>query len=228
MSRLIPLGPEIWSITWSFKINTIPVSTRMTVVRLESKKLWLHSPIPLDAGLRAELLALGEVSAIVAPNKVHHLFLASCAAAFPNAVVYGAPGLIEKLPELPIQCALTHRPPLDWEAQLDQVFIEGIPFANETLWFHRLSNTLIVTDLVQFWSGDLAWQARLYAQLTGVRKRVNIPYTVRCLVRDRKAVRRSVERILEWPFQRIVMAHNAVIESDAQAQMHQALASFLR
>ena len=227
MSRLIPLGPEIWHVTHHFRVGWMPVSTRMTVVRLDKQRLWLHSPIPLDSALCSELSSLGEVCAIVAPNKMHHLFLAACATAFPGAAVYGAPGLAKKRPELPAMNELTWRAERDWEGQLDQLFIEGIPLANETVWFHRLSSTLIVTDLVQFWAGDLARSAKWYAYLTGVRSELAVPYTVRALVRDRQALRRSAGRILEWPIQRIVMAHNAVIDIDALARMDHALAPLI-
>jgi hypothetical protein len=122
---------------------------------------------------------------------------------------------------------LTGRAFSDWQGQLDEIFIEGIPFANETVWFHHPSATLIVTDLVQFWDGELAWSAKLYAHLTGVRTQLNVPYTVRALVRDRDGVRRCAARILEWPIQRIVMAHKAVIEVDAHARMRHALAPLI-
>jgi len=228
MRRLIALAPEIWHATHDFKVGGLPVLTRMTVVRLGGGGLWLHSPIPLDKDLRSEIESLGRVEAVVAPNKVHHLFLAECAAAFPSATVYGAPGLAEKRPDIPQLRVLPRTTQPGWKDQLDQVFFGGIPFANETLWFHHPSATLIVTDLVQLWAGDLAWPARLYASLTGVRKELAIPRTVRALVRDRDAARKSAERILEWPIQRVILAHNSIVEADAYERMSRALAPFLR
>lgn len=228
MRRLIALAPDIWHVTHDFKVGWLPVSTRMTVVRLGGGGLWLHSPIPLDEVLRAEIESLGRVEAIVAPNKMHHLFLAECAAAFPSAAVYGAPGLPAKRPDLQQLRVLTRESQPGWKDQLDQVFFEGIPFANETLWFHRPSATLIVTDLVQLCAGELAWSARLYASLTGVRRELAIPRTVRALVRDRDAARRSAERILAWPIQRVILAHNSIVEADAHEQVSRALAPFLR
>lgn len=226
MPRLTPLGPELWHVTHHFKVGWMPVSTRMTVVRLTDRSLWLHSPIPLDQDLLCELAALGEVRAIVAPNKTHHLFLSACAATFPNATVHGAPGLADKRPDLSLQHETTC-PPENWGMHFDQVFIEGIPFANETVWFHRASATLIVTDLVQCWDGALPWSAHVYARLTGVRGVLAMPLTVRALVRDRAAFQRCAERILVLPFERIVMAHNTVIEANAHAQMRHALRAFL-
>jgi len=51
---------------------------------------------------------------------------------------------------------------------------------------------------------------------------------VRALVRDRDAARKSAERILEWPIQRVIVAHNSIVEADAYGRMHRALAPFLR
>lgn len=196
----------------------------MTVVRLPGGRLLLHSPIPIHPALRTEIEALGQVQCIVAPSKTHHLFAPSCAAAFPQATLYGAPGLRAKRPDLPALQDLPRPEEAPWRPELEHLLIEGIPAGNETVWFHRPSATLIVTDLVQWWQGDLPWQARAYASLTGVRQRLAVARTVRLLVRDRAALRHSTQRMLQWPFTRLVMAHNAVIESDAHAQLSLALA----
>ena len=108
-----------------------------------------------------------------------------------------------------------------------EMLFEGIPFANETVWWHRRSGTLIVTDLLQWWQGDMSLPARLYARLTGVRHRLGVPTTVRLLVRQREDVRRSARRILDWSFERVITAHNAVIDTDARQQVEQALSCWL-
>ena len=47
-------------------VFSLPFTTRMTVIRLPDGGLWLHSPTPLDDGLRAAIDALGPVAHIVA------------------------------------------------------------------------------------------------------------------------------------------------------------------
>ena len=76
-----------------------------------------------------------------------------------------------------------------------------------------------MTDLLQWMAGDLAWSTRAYATLTGVRRQLAVPLTVRALVRDRRAAARSAERVLRWPFERVVTAHNQVVDTDAYAQV---------
>ena len=58
---------------------------------LNGGKLFLHSPVPLTQELRQTLSALGEVGAIVAPNRYHHLHVKAYIEKHPQAVVYAAP-----------------------------------------------------------------------------------------------------------------------------------------
>jgi hypothetical protein len=69
--------------------------------------------------------------------------------------------------------------------------------------------------------------AKLYAMITGVRTHLAVPRTVRMLVRDPDAARKSAQAILDWPFSRVMMAHNTLVEHDAHALMTKALAYFL-
>ena len=89
-------------------------STRMTVIKLTDGGLFLHSPIRIDSGLRAELGGLGEVQVIVAPNKFHHLFAGDACAAYPNAKLYGALGLPVKRKDLKFAGMLGDEPRPEW------------------------------------------------------------------------------------------------------------------
>lgn len=225
---MIPrLADGLWHVQHAFKVNGLPLTTRMTLVRLDDGGLWLHSPVPLTPAQKTAVEVLGPVRHIVAPSKTHHLFLADCARAFPHATLHGAPGLARKRPDVAGLRELSMHADGPWAGELDGLLFDGIPFANETLWFHRRTRTLIVTDLLQWWQGDMALSARFYARVTGARRGLAVPKTVRLLVRDREAARRSAKRILDWPFERVIVAHNAVVEHDARRQVEQALACWL-
>jgi hypothetical protein len=199
----------------------------MTVIGLPGQQLLLHSPIPLDATLASQIDALGSVAFIVAPSKTHHLFLAACAARYPQSTVFGVPGLSEKRPDMRRLKELPASGKSDWSPDLEHLVFGGIPYANESLWFHHPSATLIATDLVQWWHGKLPMSAKVYARITGVRTNLAVPRTVRALVRDPDAARKSAQAILDWPFSRVIMAHNTLVEHDAHALMRKALACFL-
>lgn len=221
------IAPEIWHLQHQFVASGMRISSRMTVVRLASGALWLHSPVPMSAELRSQLAALGRVEFIVAPNKMHHLFAEECLAAFPDAKLFGAPGLKAKRPDLQDLTELGSVAEAAWQDELEQQFFGGIPSGNETVWFHKSSGTLIMTDLCQWWQGALPFATRAYAALTGVRRRLSVPRTVRWMVKDRQAARTSAQAILQWPITRVIVAHNAIVEDDAHAALEQALSCFI-
>ena len=70
--------------------------TRMAVMRVgDGLALW--SPVQPLPALRDAVSALGAVRWLVAPNRLHHLFLGDWAAAFPAAEIRAAPGLAEAM-----------------------------------------------------------------------------------------------------------------------------------
>jgi hypothetical protein len=69
--------------------------------------------------------------------------------------------------------------------------------------------------------------ARLYASLTGVREKVAVPHTIRLLTKDRAALSRSLRKILQWDFERAVLAHNTVVEHGAYDSIRRAFEAVL-
>ena len=219
------IAPHIWHAEQNFKITGILASSRMTIVQLPSGDLWVHSPINCTPELKKEIDQLGQVKYVVAPSKVHYLFAQQFLSYFPEATFYTAPGLKEKRPELPTSSVLNgdNNP---WSADLDYLVFQGIPFANETVWFHHATQTLILTDLCQWWQGDISLSAKIFNTLTGVRQQFDVPRTVRLLVKDKAAARKSAEQILQWPIERIIVAHNSIIEQNAKILLEQAFKRF--
>lgn len=224
---LVRVCDDIWQVRQALVVNGVPAHTRMTVVRLPDGTLWVHSPIAPNAELAVQLQQLGPVAAVVAPNCAHHLFARAFIQAFPQAKLYLAPGLGRKRPDLagePLPEA-----PGSWQPELAYLLWRGMPMVNETVWFHRPSGTLILTDVCQWWDGAaLPWQAELWARLTRVRGRLGVPLHVRAVVRDAEAAAASAREILAWPIRRISVAHDALIETQAHQRLALALAPMLR
>jgi hypothetical protein len=63
----------------------------MTVIRLASGQLMLHSPCDITAAIAEEISALGPVAHIVAPGNFHHMYAATAQAAFPRAKTWICP-----------------------------------------------------------------------------------------------------------------------------------------
>jgi hypothetical protein len=87
------LDQDLWVATRPLPLWVGDVGTRMTVIRLRSGDLFLHSPVSLDPALRDELDRTGRVRWVVGPSKVHHFFLGDYVRAWPEAELCGAPGL---------------------------------------------------------------------------------------------------------------------------------------
>jgi hypothetical protein len=221
---LIPIAPDLWHMERGFKAAGVPIKSRMTVVRFADGRLWIHSPVRFDEAVAAQIAALGDVAWIVAPNRAHHLFAKHCQRAFPAARLYGAPGLAAKRRDLVGLRELTDDIESEWAKDLEQVLFGGMPFLHEVHWLHKASGTLIATDVLQCWRGPLPWQAALYARITGVRNRLNVPRTVRLVTRDKALAAASARAVLGWPFTRVITAHNAIVEQDAHAAVARAFA----
>ena len=197
----------------------------MTVVQLKDGCLWVHSPVPISPNIKAQLDELGDVRHVVAPSLAHHLFVLDFARHYPQAKLYGAPGLSAKRHDIVGLQTLDSRPG-HWASELEGVLFGGMPKVNETVWFHADSGTLILTDICQSWTGPLARQAHWWARLSGVRERFDVPLIVRLLTRDRLAARVSAQEVLCWQIERVVVGHNAVIEDSAKEQLTRAFQYF--
>jgi len=207
------LAEDLWVAERPQSFYGLPVGTRMTVIRLAGERLLLHSPVALDPELRAQLDALGRVGFAVAPNRVHHLYAGEVARSYPGARLWVAPGLERKRPDLVFEAVLTDEAPAEWRGQVDQVFFRGRPYENEVAFFHRASRTLLLCDLAFNFGPSAATPTRLLMKLLRSYGRLGPSKLDPLLIRDRRAARQSLERILAWDFDRIVVAHGDVLES---------------
>jgi hypothetical protein len=226
---LRPLAEGLWVVDGPERVARLHIGTRMTVVRLADGGLFLHSPIPWDEALGASLAEIGRVAWLVAPSKVHHLWLGPWAEACPDATLVGAPGLRDKRRDLVFHRELGGAPPSDWAAELDQCRVNGMPYVNEVVFLHRASGTVLITDLAMNFPRPLPGAlTRVWRRAMGLGDGLGASRLVRTLVRDRAAVRASLERILAWDFDRVVVTHGDVVEHGGAEALRHAWAPLLR
>ena len=218
------LAPDLWVAERSFKNGPFDVGTRMTVIRLRGGGLFLHSPVELDRDLRAALGELGEVKAVVAPNRHHHLFVADYPAGYPDARLYAAPGLPEKRQDLKFAAELSDEAPDAWSSDLEQHFFRGAPFLNEVVFFHPASRTVVFTDLVFNKPRAQTLASRLLFALMGASHHFGPHRLTRLFLRDHAAARASLERILRWDFDRVTVTHGDVLEHGGREAVRAAFA----
>ncbi|RIL05379.1 MAG: hypothetical protein DCC71_10620 [Proteobacteria bacterium] len=230
MSSLAPLrrlADDLWVVERAQSFYGLPVGARMSVIRLSGDRLLLHSPVALDAELRAQLDALGRVCFAVAPNRVHHLYAGEVAPSYPGARLWIAPGLDRKRPDLVHEAVLTDEAPPEWRGEVDQAFFRGRPYENEVAFFHRASHTLLLCDLAFNFGPRAAAPTRLLMQLLRSYGRLGPSKLDPLLIRDRAAARASLERILAWDFDRVVVAHGDVQETGGRELLREGYAWLL-
>ncbi len=221
---LRPVAPDLWVAERPLRLVVGDIGARMTVVRRRDGGLVLHSPVRLDGETRRALDGLGPVRAVIAPSQVHHLFIADYLAAYPGAELHGAPGLAAKRRDLRFHAVLDDEPAPAWQGELEQHRFRGIPRIEEVVFFHPSSRTLVLTDLAFNVPPDGTGGARLFHWLTGTKGRFGPHRLVRLMIRDRRAARRSVETILGWDFDRVIVSHGEVLEAGGRERFAGAFA----
>lgn len=218
---------DIWVVDHPLVLpGGLAIGARMTVVRLADGGLFLHSPVPIDDALASELERRGPVRFVVAPNKFHHFYVEEAMDRHPEAELFVAPGLPDKKADLPPHHVLGDEPPPGWKADIDQVWVKGAPALEEVVFLHRASRTALFTDLCFNVREGRNFATRLFWRLNGALGRFGPTRMVRLTLRDKAAVRGSIDRILAWDFDRAVVTHGEVLESGAREALREAY-SFL-
>lgn len=213
-----PFGPDIWVVDGP-KVTAalgFRYGTRMVIIRLADGGLFLWSPVALTDALKARVDAIGPVRFLIAPNTLHHVFIGDWQRAYPAAQVHAAPGLAARRPDLRLDGTLGDAPAPDWAAGIDQVLVPGNAITTEAVFFHRASRTAILTDLIQqFPPGWFAGWRALVARLDGmVGPEPAVPRKFRLAFTRRADARAAVRRILDWPVERVLMAHGTPVNTD--------------
>ena len=223
------IGDNIW--THDSKLAAGPVGTcelgaRMTAIRL-ANGIFLHSPVKLDPELKRQIDELGPVTVVVSPNRLHHLFVGDYFAAYPQAQIYAAPGLLEKRKDLNFHGTLADEPAPQWSRQLEQHLIRGASLMNETVFFHPPSRTLVTSELVFNMQRTESTFDAVVLRMLGDFGAVGVGYPGRLMfLMRREQNRASIDRILQWDFDRIIMAHGDIVESGGKKALRAAF-SFL-
>lgn len=205
------LGPDLHTVTRALRVGPLEIGSRSVIARLPSGALLAHSPVALDADLQREVEALGPVAHLVAPNKFHHLFLPAWKEAFPDARLHGAPGLPEKRKGVAFDAVLEDgHPDPDWGGVFEVVHVRGVPAAEEVVFLHRPSRTLLLTDLAFHITRPVNLLTRAYLRIGRCHGRLCTTALMRAAVRDRRALRESVDGLLALEFDAITVAHGDV------------------
>ncbi|KAA2235379.1 DUF4336 domain-containing protein [Salinarimonas soli] len=231
LDTLKPVAPDVWIVdSGPIRPGRLALPVRMTVIRFPDGSVWLHSPTRWDGKLQQEIAALGPIHFFVAPNVAHWTYLKDWQAQVPGASTFAAPGLRERPQVKASGVRLDHdlgdAAPERWRDVIEQVLVPAAFGFREVAFFHRLSRTLVLTDLVQSLEPDtLPLTTRLFARATGVAApNAGPPAYLRLALRLGGApTRAAVERLHALAPERVIFAHGGWFERDGAQALRKAL-----
>jgi hypothetical protein len=230
LDTLKPVAEDLWIVDSGPLGRHMRLPLRMTVLRLRSGRLWLHSPTRLTPELKLEIEGLGEVGHLVAPNSAHWMNIQDWQREYPGAVTWSAPGLRDRREVRKSGARLDHdlssTPPDDWADEMEQVVIPGGGGFSEVAFLHQPTRTAILTDIIDnLEASRLNFPTRIFAGLVGAlapNGKAPIYLRLVVLLRRREAAA-AAARVIEWRPQRVIFAHGKWFDRDATAQLRQSL-----
>lgn len=212
-SALSPVvAGRIWTLDRPVWFGGVRLRARTTVVRLEDGSLLLHTPAPPTDALAEQLRALGPVRWLVVPNCWHHLGTPAAAAQFPDAQVVGPASALDRNEALRLHMDIQGAQFTQHVPELEALPLDGVPFWDETVLYHRPTQTLLGADIVCFAVAKDHWTWRCAARITGCYERVRVPPDARKKISDKGAAARSLQTLLDRPARRLIVGHGDVIE----------------
>ncbi|MGB8632183.1 MAG: DUF4336 domain-containing protein [Xanthobacteraceae bacterium] len=228
-----PVAPDIGIVDGPFEYLTVggvklplPFTTRMTVVRLSTGDLFLHSPIKFDQRLSNEIRGLGAVRHLVSPNQFHYAYIREWAKAFPDTFSWASPRVRQRARARHVDVDFTRdlaaSPPEEWRREIDQTLFPGGYF-KEYVFFHKASKTLILTDTIINIELDKVTEPwRTATKLSGMYYPYGqIFFGMRLpLLLQRQKAEAAIKKIYSWQPQRILLSHGRCFDADADKVVH--------
>jgi len=228
------IDQEIWVAEQPLQYFGLSVGTRMTVIRLERRELVVISPIQVNDTIICQLQEIGMVKHIIAPNLHHYLFAENFKMLYPGAIFWAVSGLQNKKPNLPIDKIIEDNLEELWD-EIEYQFIEGFRTITlsgfdplkECVFFHPLSQTLILTDLAFYFDETFPFLTQLTSQVIGGYKKLSPSVLEKIATTETEKVKNSIRKILNWDFERVIMAHGSIINENGKEKLKEGYQDFL-
>ena len=137
-------------------------------------------------------------------------WLLDWANAYPRAQTWVTPGIPAKLTELKNYKAIVDGL---WAEDFLSASMQDVPLFDETVFYHRRSRSLIVTDLVQ----NREERGGVF---------IAPPLNQSAVIKNTDAFKSFIAQIAAWDFDRIVITHGDIIETSARQAFERITAPF--
>jgi hypothetical protein len=216
MKKLTPLSENIFLQRHPLSLMGCQFGRNVTVIRLASGKLIIHSTADFTSTDVDAIRELGEPGWLIEATLYHDTLAKQGRAAFPD-VDYLVPSrfpLADSLKATPLQPDAL---PAEWGDEVRLIAIEGAPKLSEIALFHRPSKTLVLADLLFNLPPTASRWSRFFLRvMSGIKKYPGMSRLLNFCIRDREAFQNSIRQLAALDFERIVVAHGDPIEIDAK------------
>ncbi|HET7325368.1 MAG TPA: hypothetical protein VFJ06_13660 [Halococcus sp.] len=217
------LATDLFVLSEPLSFYGFEIGRNMVVVRLPNGDLFVNSPARLTRERIEVLETLGTVRYVTPSSKLHgHSYMEDYKRGFPDVELFAAPGLGRRRTDLSFDGLLGSVPDPRWAAVIDQTAFLGHWWLTEIEFFHRPSKTLILGDICYNIGPDAPLKTRLAARLVGMYGEMTVPLDIRHTMKNEAAARRSVERLLDWEFERVVVGHGQITDHNAKCRIRAA------
>lgn len=214
---LDPVVDGVWLSRFPLSMLGMKLGRNVTLLLLSSGQSVIHSTAPFAPNDVEAILSVGEPGWLVEGTNFHDTYSREGTAAFPELPYlvpdgFAVPKGAQTKPILPM--------PTDWDGEIDVIRIAGMPKINEHVFFHRASETLVVSDLLFNLTDEYDRRTRtLFRWLSGVKEHPGSSRLFRFLVKDRVAFETSLGEILAMPFENLLPGHGTPIIGHARERL---------
>jgi hypothetical protein len=219
--RMNAIAPGLWTLRYPLSILGTGHGRTVTIIRLASGKLILHSMAPFTAADIGAIRSLGEPAWLLESMLLHDTYAAEGRQAFPDLPFLGPPGFAEVV-KFPVQALIPA--PAEWADEIQVIRLAGAPQLEEHLILHRPTGTLILADLIfNFPADERGWNRFFHRHIAGFHRYPGMSRIFKWCIKDRAAFRESLEEVLACDFDRIIPGHGELIEHDGKALLQRAM-----
>jgi hypothetical protein len=218
MKRWLQLNDDVAVMRYPLRAFGIDFGRNVTLLRLRDGRVVIHSSAPFSPQDVARIREFGEPAWLVDATRMHDTFAREARLALPS-VSYLAPGPLKGISTIPLLPS-----PSDWKGEIEVLKIDGLRKIDEHAFFHRASRTLVLADLLfHFPPQTRGWPRFFVRHVMRLPRLIGISAFFRLMMRDKEAFGRSMASVLGWNFDRVIVAHREVIETDGRRQLRDAL-----
>lgn len=212
------VAENLWTMQYPLTMLGAHINRTVTLIKLRSGDLVIHSTAPFTPADVAAISALGQPAYLVEALNAHDTFAKEGQAAFPNIPYLAPQGFSEAAGVL---TQSLNPPPAAWGDELVVIELEGKADAmREYVMLHRPSRTLIVADLVFHVTDEAGLGQRIFAAvglIGGQEQDTAMPRVEKLGINDKAAFERSLETMVQWDFERVIVGHGDVVETGKAA-----------